>query len=181
MGRHFVGPGFQPAAGHPPGAHGGKTQRPEKFQTPRALTVLCCTTTIAAFPIGTRPDNSGVSGTRSYPAESTTPGAACSGRPALGVALASARLQPFIAFWPGAYRARGKSGSITFVRWISSVGEGVPLPRPRIRVVHGTVPQKCACNTLPARSGILYRAALEELRCRPLPTSSTRAPEVTPN
>ena len=67
-----------------------------------------------------------------------------------------------------------------FVRWIS-VGEGVPLPRPRIQVVHGTVPQKCARNTLPARSGILYRPAIEGLRCHPLPTSSTRAPEVTPN
>jgi hypothetical protein len=64
--------------------------------------------------------------------------------------------------------------------WIS-VGEGFPLPRPRIHVVHGTVPQKCARNTHPARSGILYRQALGELRCRPLPTSSTRAPEVTPN
>src|SRR5207244_12652408 len=62
-----------------------------------------------------------------------------------------------------------------------SVGEGVPFPRPRIQVVHGTVPQKCARNTLPARSGILCRPALGELRCRPLPTSSTRAPEVTPN
>ncbi len=62
-----------------------------------------------------------------------------------------------------------------------SVGEGVPLPTPRIQVVHGTVPQKCARNTLPARSGILYRPALGELRCRPLPTSSARAPEVTPN
>src|SRR5580765_521734 len=67
-----------------------------------------------------------------------------------------------------------------FVRWIS-VGEGVPLPRPRIQVVHGTVPQKCARNTLPARSGILYRPAIEGLRCHPQPTSSTRAPEVTPN
>src|SRR5579864_1409833 len=62
-----------------------------------------------------------------------------------------------------------------------SVGEGVPLPRPRIQVVHGTVPQKCARNTLPARSGILCRPALGELRCRPLPTSSARAPEATPN
>src|SRR6478609_1723340 len=62
-----------------------------------------------------------------------------------------------------------------------SVGEGVPLPRPRIQVVHGTVPQKCARNTLPARSGILYRPAIEGLRCHPLPTSSTRAPEVIPN
>src|SRR5271169_7032836 len=62
-----------------------------------------------------------------------------------------------------------------------SVGEGVPLPRPRIRVVHGTVPQKCARNTLPARSGILCRPAIEGLHCHPLPTSSTRAPVVTPN
>src|SRR6266516_5892185 len=67
-----------------------------------------------------------------------------------------------------------------FVKWIS-VGEGVPFPRSRIQVVHGTVPQKCARNTLPARSGILYRPVLGELRCRPLPTSSTRAPEATPN
>src|SRR5437588_6356357 len=62
-----------------------------------------------------------------------------------------------------------------------NVGEGVPLPKPRIQVVHETVPQKCARNTLPARSGILYRPALGELRCRPLPTSSALAPEVTPN
>src|SRR5271169_5139057 len=62
-----------------------------------------------------------------------------------------------------------------------SVGEEVPLPRPRIQVVHGTVPQKCARNTHPAPSGILYRPAIGELRCHPLPTSSTRAPEVTPN
>src|SRR3954469_11320973 len=62
-----------------------------------------------------------------------------------------------------------------------NVGEGVPLPRPRIQVVHETVPQKCARNTLPARSGILYRPALEGLRFHRLPTSSTRAPEVTPN
>ena len=52
---------------------------------------------------------------------------------------------------------------------------------PRIQLVHGTVPQKCAGNALPARSGLLYRPAIEALRCRPLPTSSTRAPEVTPN
>jgi len=44
-------------------------------------------------------------------------------------------------------------------KWIS-VGEGVRLPRPRIQVVHGTVEQKCARNTLPAPSGILYRPAL---------------------
>ena len=69
---------------------------------------------------------------------------------------------------------------LLFVRWIS-FGEGVPLPRPGIQVVHGTVPQKCARNTLPARSGVLYRPAIEGLRCHPLPTSSTRAPEVTPN
>src|ERR1700685_2290707 len=62
-----------------------------------------------------------------------------------------------------------------------SLGEGVPLPRPGIQVVHGTVPRQCARNALPARSGILCRPALEELRCHPLPTSSTRAPEVTPN
>jgi hypothetical protein len=51
------------------------------------------------------------------------------------------------------------------------------LPRPRIQLVHGTVPQKCASNILPARSGIVYRPALEGLRCHPLPTSSTRARE----
>jgi len=64
--------------------------------------------------------------------------------------------------------------------WIS-VGEGVLLPRPRIQMVHGTAPQQCACNTLPARSGIRYRPAVEGLRCHPLSTSSTRVPEVTPN
>jgi len=52
---------------------------------------------------------------------------------------------------------------------------------PRVKVVHGTVQQKCARNTLSGRSGILYRPALGELRGRPLPTSSTRAPEATPN
>ena len=67
-----------------------------------------------------------------------------------------------------------------FVRWIS-VGEGVSLPRPRIQVVHGTVPQKCARKTLSARSSVLYRPAIGGLRCHPLPTSSTRAPEVTPS
>src|ERR1700729_1450290 len=51
-----------------------------------------------------------------------------------------------------------------------SVGEGVPLSRPRIQVVHGTVPQKCARNALPAPSGILSRPALRELLCHPLPT-----------
>ena len=58
---------------------------------------------------------------------------------------------------------------------------GVSLPRPGIQVVHGTVPQECARNTLPARSGVLYPPAIEGLRCHPLPTSSTRAPEVTPS
>src|SRR5437660_3167788 len=72
------------------------------------------------------------------------------------------------------------AASLTFLRWIS-VGEEVPLPRPRLQLVHGTVPQKCARNTLPARSGILYRPAIEGLRCHPLLISSTRAPEVTPN
>ena len=62
-----------------------------------------------------------------------------------------------------------------------SVGEEVPLPRTRIQVVHGTVPQKCARSTRPARSGILCRPAIEGLRCHPLKTSSTRAQEVTPN
>src|SRR5580698_4934154 len=51
-----------------------------------------------------------------------------------------------------------------------SVGEGVPLPTPRIQVVHGKVPQKGARKTLPAPSGILSRPAHGELRCRPLPT-----------
>jgi hypothetical protein len=68
-----------------------------------------------------------------------------------------------------------------FLRQWISVGEGVSLPRPRIQPVHGTVPQKCVRNTLPARSSVLYRPAIEGLRCHPLPTSSTRAPEVTPN
>src|SRR5882724_7894153 len=67
-----------------------------------------------------------------------------------------------------------------FVRWIS-VGEEVPLPKPRLQPVHGTVPQECARKTLPARSDLLSRLAIEGPRCHPLPTSSTRAPEVTPN
>jgi hypothetical protein len=41
-----------------------------------------------------------------------------------------------------------------------NAGEGVPLPRPRIQVAHGTVPQKCARNALPAPSGILSRPRL---------------------
>jgi hypothetical protein len=48
---------------------------------------------------------------------------------------------------------------------LASAG-GVPLPRPRIQVVHGTVPQKCARNTLPARSGILCRPALGTRTCQ---------------
>ena len=68
-----------------------------------------------------------------------------------------------------------------YFRQVVRVGDGVPLPRPRIQVVHGTVPQKCARNRLPAQSGILCRPALGELSCRRLPTSSMRAPEVTPN
>ena len=71
------------------------------------------------------------------------------------------------------------AASLTFVR-STGVGEGF-LPRPRLQVVHGTVPQKCARKPLPGRAGILYRPALGELRGRPLPTSSTRAPEATPN
>ena len=62
-----------------------------------------------------------------------------------------------------------------------SIGEGVTSPRQRTQVVHGTVPQKCARNTLPAPSGILSRPAPGELRCHPPPTSSTHVPEVTPN
>ena len=43
------------------------------------------------------------------------------------------------------------------------VGEGVPLPRPRLQVVHGTVQQKCARNTLPGRSGMLpWRTSLRK-------------------
>src|SRR5258707_314743 len=69
---------------------------------------------------------------------------------------------------------------VSFTSGGFSVGEGVPLPRPRIQGVHGTVPPKCARNEHPIRSGVLYRPAIEGLRCPPLPTSSTRAPEVTP-
>jgi hypothetical protein len=47
---------------------------------------------------------------------------------------------------------------VNLVRWIS-VGEDVPLPRPRIQLVRGTVPQRCARNALPAQSGFLYRPA----------------------
>src|SRR4051794_21180235 len=81
------------------------------------------------------------------------------------------RQRAAVRHWECSYAA-----SLAFVRWIG-VGEGVPLPRPRLPVVHGTVPPKCARNTLPARSGVLYRPALGELHDRPLPTSSTRAPE----
>jgi hypothetical protein len=61
-----------------------------------------------------------------------------------------------------------------------SSARGFALPRPRIQLVHGTVPQKYACSTLPAPSATLYRPAIEGLRCHPLPTSSTRTPEVAP-
>src|SRR6267154_736818 len=91
------------------------------------------------------------------------------------IALSSVHNSPLLGAWNFLCAA-----SLTFVKGIS-VGEEVPLPRPRLRLVHGTVPQKCARNTLPVRSGILYRPAIEGLRCHPLPTSSTRAPEVTPN
>src|SRR4051812_7211170 len=80
----------------------------------------------------------------------------------------------------GSHYSNGGKFRLFFLRWIS-VGEGVPSPRPRIQVVHGTVPQKCARNTLPAQSDILCRPEHGGLRCRPLRTSSTRAPEVTPN
>ncbi|MCU1339978.1 MAG: hypothetical protein JWO19_5559 [Bryobacterales bacterium] len=72
------------------------------------------------------------------------------------------------------------AASLTFVSW-NGVGERIPLTRTRIQAAHGTVPLKCAGNTLPARPGILYGPALGVQRCRPLPTSATRAPEATPN
>jgi hypothetical protein len=46
---------------------------------------------------------------------------------------------------------------------------GATLERPGL--VRGTVPQKRARNTRPARSDVLYRPAIEALRCHPLPTS----------
>src|SRR5882757_6600950 len=48
--------------------------------------------------------------------------------------------------------------SLTFVSW-NGFGERVPLTRTQIQAVHGTVPLKCAGNTLPARPGILHRPA----------------------
>src|SRR6266446_6372118 len=72
------------------------------------------------------------------------------------------------------------AASLTFVSW-NGVGERIPLTRTRIQAAHGTVPLKCARNTPPARPGIPYRPALGVQRCRPLPTSATRAPEATPN
>src|SRR5579872_4660819 len=72
------------------------------------------------------------------------------------------------------------SASIFFVEW-TSVGEEVPFQMPPIQMVHGTARQECACNSLPARSGIPYRPVVGERHYRPLPTSSTRAPAVTPN
>src|SRR6202521_1069597 len=50
---------------------------------------------------------------------------------------------------------------------LTGVGERVPLTRTRIQVAHGTVPLKCARNTLPARPGILYRPALQESTLSP--------------
>src|SRR5579864_1586066 len=85
----------------------------------------------------------------------------------------------------GAHPSKPRPGSpgtpSTETRGLISDGEEVPFPRPRIQMVHGMVPQKCAGNALPTRSGLLYRPAVEGLRCHPLPTSSTRAPEVRPN
>src|SRR5262245_59836076 len=49
------------------------------------------------------------------------------------------------------------SCAVANLRQVAWLGEGVPLPRPRLRVVHGTVLPKCARKTLPARSGMLYR------------------------
>jgi hypothetical protein len=105
-----------------------------------------------------------------------------------GTATLHGRLLCTSSALPGAYRIPSGAGLLipsrtlprTSVRWIG-LSEGVPLPRPRLQVVAGTVPPKCARSTLPARSGILCRAARGELRDRPLPTSSTRAPEATPN
>ncbi len=59
------------------------------------------------------------------------------------------------------------------LRQVDWLREGVPLPRPQLQVVHGTVPPKCARNTLPALSGMLYRPALGDRprlcpRCSPL-------------
>src|SRR5215467_9745956 len=91
-------------------------------------------------------------------------------------------IPPSIRFWINwpkygfATRRRG----LAFVSGIS-LGEGVASLRPRIPVARGKVRQKCAGNALRARSGILGRPAPGELRCRLLTTSSTRAPEATPN
>src|SRR5580693_2762115 len=95
--------------------------------------------------------------------------------------LISYRLQKPIALYYGRRSFTTCDGSSLFSSGGFSVGEGVPLRRPRIQVVHGTARQQCARNTLPARSAILSRPAIEGLRCHPLLTSSTRAPEVTPN
>src|SRR5258708_17653767 len=71
------------------------------------------------------------------------------------------------------------AASLTLISW-NGVGERVPLTSTRIQAAHGTVPLKCARNTLPARPGILYRPALEEQRSLPAPTSATRAPAARP-
>jgi len=62
-----------------------------------------------------------------------------------------------------------------------TLGEMIPLTTTRIQPARGTVPLKCARNAPPARPGIAYRPALGVQRCRPLPTSATRAPVATPN
>src|SRR6185437_4529738 len=67
-----------------------------------------------------------------------------------------------------------------FPLW-TSVRAGVALPTPRTQAARGTVLQQCARNALPAQSDFLRRPALAELLRRPPPTSSTRAPAVTPN
>ena len=50
--------------------------------------------------------------------------------------------------------AEFERGLIADHRQVDWRGEGVPLPRTRIQVVHGTVPPQCAGNRFPARSGL---------------------------
>ena len=73
----------------------------------------------------------------------------------------------------------GKQAS-NFARRIRA-DERIFFPRLRILRVRGTVPPQCARNALPAPSDIPFHPAHGELLRRPQPTSSTRAPAVTPN
>src|ERR1700722_285241 len=71
------------------------------------------------------------------------------GSPDYSVDLISRRSAVRFAYLPSRQTHRSRQVDLASAR--------ESLPRPRLQVIHGTVPQKCARNTLPAQSGILYR------------------------